>query len=373
MNVICGKEELLRGIQIVHSTATSRNALPVLSNFLFETQGDKIKLSSTDLEVAVECYIKGEITEDGGITMPTKRLADIVKELPEGTEIGIKSDETNHIDIRCGKSKFNLMGIAKEEYPVIPTFSRENSFTIEKEMFASMLRKTIFSASRDLQRYVLNGVYFVAADNKLSIVATDGKRLAYVTTSNIKEKAEGKAIVSVKTVGEILKLLSLNTTSDSVKINITTKQIAMEIDDIILLSTLIEGIFPNYEQVIPKKPQLKIKLNVKDTLAAVKQMTVLTTDRLSSDKSSAVKFSFNKDILKISASTAGVGSGEVILEIEYNNEPAEINFNPDFIREILQNINEDFVMFEFTNSLNPALISPKIDKNYLCVVMPMRV
>ncbi|MDR1941252.1 MAG: hypothetical protein LBQ47_02890, partial [Endomicrobium sp.] len=128
-----------------------------------------------------------------------------------------------------------------------------------------------------------------------------------------------------------------------------------------------------YEQVIPKKTESQVKLNVKDTLTAVKQMALLTGDKLSSDRFSAVKFYFAPGLLRVSASTAGLGSGEVELETEYKGSPAEINFNPSFIKEILQNIEEDFTSFEFTNALNPATLAPEKDKTYLCVVMPMRV
>jgi DNA polymerase-3 subunit beta len=373
MKVICGKEELIRGIQMVSPAAPSKNILPSLSNFLFETEKDRIKLSFTDLELAVQCYIKGEITEDGGITIPFKRFADIVKELSVDNKIEIKADETSQINIKSGRSKFNLMGISKTEYPVIPEPPERNSFTIKREIFASMLKKTVFAVSRDSQRYVLNGVYFILRDGKLEIVATDGRRLSYVKTDITQIEIKGKAIVPTKAVNDILRLLSLDIKSEDIKISVADNQISAEIDDITMLSTLIEGVFPNYEQVIPKKSDLKIKLNVKDALTAVKQMALLTDNRLSSDRSSSVKFHFSKDLLKISASSAGIGSGETELEIEYKNDPAEINFNPDFIKEILQSIDEDSAIFKFTNSLNPAVISPEMDENYFCVVMPMRV
>jgi DNA polymerase-3 subunit beta len=373
MKVICVKEELIRGIQMISPVTPSKNTLPALSNFLFETEGNKIKLSFTDLEIAVQCYIKGEIIEDGGITIPSKRFADIVKELSVDSEIEIKADETNQVNIKSGRAKFNLMGISKTEYPVIPEPSRKNSFTIKREIFASMLKKTVFAASRDSQRYVLNGVYFVLSDGKLKIVATDGRRLAYVKTDITQAEIKGKAIVPTKAVNDILRLISLGMKSEDMKISIADNRISAEIDDMTILSILVEGVFPNYEQVIPKKSDLKIKLNVKNALIAVKQMALLTDNRLSSDRSSAVKFYFSQNLLKISASSAGIGSGETELEIEYKNEPAEINFNPDFIKEILQNIDEDLAIFEFTNSLNPAVISPEMDENYFCVVMPMRV
>lgn len=373
MKVICGKEELMKGIQIVSPVASSKSTLPVLSNFLFETEKDKIKLSSTDLEIAVECHIKGEILEEGGITIPAKRFADIIKELSSDAEIEIKADETNQINIRSGKSKFTLMGISKTEYPVIPEFPSENNFTVKKDIFASMLRKTVFAVSKDSQRYVLNGVYFIAEDGTLKMVSTDGRRLAYIMTEGIDKSIKGKAIVPTKAVNDMLRLISSDNKTEDIKIGVSDNQCAVEIGDITFLSTLIEGIFPNYEQVIPKKTDSKIKLKVKDTLTAVKQMALLTGDRLSSDRSSAVKFYFSPNVLRISASTAGLGSGEVEIEVEYKGEPSEINFNPNFIREVLQNIEEENINFGFSNALNPAIISPEKDENYICVVMPMRV
>jgi DNA polymerase-3 subunit beta len=266
------------------------------------------------------------------------------------------------------------MGISKSEYPVIPEFPKENNFTVKKETFASMLRKTAFAVSKDSQRYVLNGVYFIVEEDLLKMVATDGRRLAYVTAEGLGTKIKGKAIVPTKAVNDILRLISAaDSKIEDIKIGITENQCAVEIGDITFLSTLIEGVFPNYEQVIPKKTESKVKLSVKDTLSAVKQMALLTGDRLSSDRSAAVKFYFSPSMLRISASTAGLGSGEVEMEIEYKGEPVEINFNPNFIKEVLQNMDGDFTNFEFTNALNPATLAPEQDKNYLCVVMPMRV
>ncbi|MDR2426517.1 MAG: DNA polymerase III subunit beta [Endomicrobium sp.] len=374
MKINCGKDELIKGVLTVLPVVSSKSTLPVLSNFLLETEVDKIKLSSTDLEIAVKCHIKGEIIQEGGITVPAKRFADIIKELSSDDDIEIQADETNQINIKSGKSRFTLMGISKSEYPVIPEFPKENNFTIKKDIFASMLRKTVFAVSKDSQRYVLNGVYFVIEENALKMVATDGRRLAYIMTDGLDIKIKSKVIIPTKAVTDILRLISAaDVKIENVKIGITENQCAVEIGGIIFLSTLIEGIFPNYEQVIPKKAESKIKLSVKDTLSAVKQMALLTNDKLSSDRTAAVKFYLGMNVLRISASTAGLGSGEVEVDIDYKGEPIEINFNPNFIKEVLQNIDEDFTNFEFMNALNPATLIPEQDKNYICVVMPMRV
>jgi DNA polymerase-3 subunit beta len=376
MKVICGKEELVRGLQNISPAVSSKSALPVLSNFLFATESDKIKLSSTDLEIAAQCYIKGEIVEEGAVTIPAKRFLDIAKELPGDKAIEIKADDANKINIVSGKSKFNLTGISKTEYPAIPEFPKKNNFSIKKDILLPMLRKTVFSASKDPQRYILNGVYFILSEeNKFEIVSTDGRRLSYIYTNDFQtdSKIKGKIIIPSRTINDIIRLLSSDDKTESVKIGISDNHIAVEINDITLVSTLIEGVFPNYEQVIPKKSELKVKLNTKNALSAVRQMALLTVDKLNADRAASIKFTFSENKLNISAKTAGVGEGETDLEIEFSGEPVEINFNPDFVKEVLQNIDEDTAILEFTSSLNPIILSPEKDKNYLCVVMPMRV
>ncbi|MDD2524051.1 MAG: DNA polymerase III subunit beta [Endomicrobiia bacterium] len=371
MRVICAKDELLRGMQIIQPVIASKITLPVLSNFLFETDGQRIKLSATDLEIGVTCYIKGEIQKEGGITIPAKRFADIIKELPNG-DVEIKADETNQINIKSQKSKFILMGIEKKEYPALPDFPNENVFLLKKEVLNSMLKKTIFAVSKDTQRYVLNGVYLITEEGSVKAVSTDGRRLAYICVEGIENKVTSKAIIPTKAVTDILRLIAANEKVEEVKIGLTDNLVSVEIGDISFQSKLIEGVFPNYEQVIPKKTISKIKLNVSNTMSAVKQMALLTGDRLSADRSSSVKFSFEKNKMIISANTVGLGSGEAEVEIDYANELFDINFNPNYIKDILQNIDDENVVFAYTTSQNPIILTPEKDNNYICVVMPMR-
>ncbi|MDR0822505.1 MAG: DNA polymerase III subunit beta [Endomicrobium sp.] len=373
MKVICVKDELVKGLMTIVPITPSKSSLPVLSNFLFQAQADKIKLSSTDLEIAVKCSVKAEIVEEGAITIPTKRFTDIIREIPDDAQIEISADESNQINIIAGKSKFNLMGITAVDFPVIPEFPKDNNFSIKTTIFASMLKKTVFAVSKDPQRYILNGIYMIAEEETLKMVATDGRRLSFISTKGIDSKVKAKAIIPTKAVTDILRLLSSEVKAEEIKIGISENQTAIEFDDIILSSILIEGLFPNYEQVIPKKTAIKVELKTQDSLKAVKQMALLTNEKNAADRSSAIKFAFNKDLLTVSASTAGLGSGETEMAIEYSNDPVEISFNPGFIRDVLQNMEEESVSFEFSDALNPAIISPQKDKDYLCVVMPMRV
>jgi len=371
MKVICSKDELIKGMQMVQPVVSNKVTLPVLSNFLFETEGNKVKLSATDLEIGINCYIKAEIQKEGAVTIPAKRFADIIKELPDGN-IEIKSDDTNQINIKSAKSKFVLMGIDKKEYPSLPDFPKENTINLKAKVLADMFKKTIFAVSKDEQRYVLNGVYVVAEGGVLKAVSTDGRRLSHISLDGIDKKLSQKAIVPTKAVSDILRLLTLNDQIEDITIGLSDNQLAVQAGDITFLSNLIEGTFPNYEQVIPKKMTSKIKLKVADTISAVKQMALLTDNKLISEKSSSVKFSFENNKLYISANTAGLGSGETELDVEYSGAKFDINFNPTYIKEVLQNIDDDNVIFSYTTSQNPVVLVPEKNDKYINVVMPMR-
>ncbi|MDR2676773.1 MAG: DNA polymerase III subunit beta [Endomicrobium sp.] len=373
MRIICEKNELLASVQTISPAVQYKGTLPILSNFLIETAKNKIKISSTDLEISVKCYMKGEVVEEGGITVHARRFTDIVKEFVNN-EIEIRSDETNCINIKSGKSKFILAGISKTEYPPMPKLSVDDEvFLLRKDIFVSMLKKTIFAVSRDSQKYVLNGICFIL-DSDFRMIATDGKRLAYAATKEIKtNKKRKEAIVPTKAADSILKILSHDSKSEYIKIAVTDNQLVIEVSDVIFFSTLIEGTFPNYEQVIPKKNDFEVKLNVKNTFTAVKQVAILTADKILADKSTAIRLCFGSNVLRISASTTGLGSGEVELEIDYKGKSTEISFNPNFLKEALQNINEDFIVFKFNDYLNPAIMYPEIDRNYFYVIMPMRI
>ena len=367
MNVICGKEALLKGTQIVQSVVSPRSTLPILSNFLFEAEGQKIKLSATDLEIGVSCFVTGEIVKEGSITIPAKRFCDIIRELPDDTNIEIKADESNQITVKCGKSRFVLMGLPKSDYPVLPAFPEDKTFTIAQSQLKNMLRRTSFAVSSDETRYVLNGVYLIAEEGGIKLVATDGRRLAYTSKDNIDKKANYRAIMPAKAVNEAQRVLAAQETDGEVTVAVTENQIAFRINSITVISRLIEGTFPNYDQVIPKKHERQIKLKVKETLSAARQVSML-----SSEKSAPIKFTFGKNMLRVSAVAQGLGSGEVEIDIEHSGSTLEIAFNPQFIIDILKNIDEEEVFFELTNSLVPALLKPVKDTSYLCVIMPLR-
>jgi DNA polymerase-3 subunit beta len=368
MKIICAKEELVKGTQIVQAVVSPRSTLPILANFLIETEEDKIKLSATDLEVGVVCYIKGEVVKEGSSTIPAKRFSDVVKELADGSDIEIKSDESSQINVRSGKSHFVIMGLPKVDYPVLPSFPEEDIFEVSNQTLKMMIKSTAFAVSTDETRYTLNGVNIEIEKGLIKAVATDGRRLAFISREIPDKKVHKKAIIPTKAINEIQRLLAQGKETDQIRIGVTENQVSFRLDGITVMSRLIEGNFPSYEQVIPKKYEAQIKLKTKETLSLVRQMALLV-----SDKTAIVKFLFGKNVLRISTTAQGLGSGEAEEDIEYSGPNLEIAFNPNFLIDILKNVEDSDVFIELTSPLNPAVIRPVKDKEYVYVIMPMRV
>ncbi|OGS20925.1 MAG: DNA polymerase III subunit beta [Elusimicrobia bacterium RIFOXYA2_FULL_39_19] len=373
MNIKVNKETLLRGIQIVETAVSTKTTLPVLSNFLIEvvksndgSENSQIKLVSTDLEIAVSCFIEGKVKTGGGITIPAKRFGSILRELPN-QEIEIKTDDKHQVDIKSGKSHFVLSGTPKEDFPALPEFLEEKAITIETKLLKEIIKKTSFAISTDETRYVLTGLYFIIEQNNLKAVATDGRRLAYISRNGISSKITAKAIIPNKAINELTRLFSIDE-DENVKISMTDNQASFKMKDITLISRLVDGEFPNYEQVIPKKHQHKIPIDVKTLLSSTKQISLITQE-----KGGAVKFSFNKNVLRISAQVQGLGSGEVDMDMVYNGPNIDIAFNPTYVIDILRNIGEEKVDLELSGPIDACILKSSGDDDYICVVMPMRV
>lgn len=370
MKIICSKEELLNGLKLTQPIAQAKATLPILSNVLFEAQGSEVRLSATDLETGISCYIKAEVVEDGAITIPAQRLMDIVKELPEtNIEINVTDDK---IKISANKSKFNLVGIHKKDFPALPEYNKDFIFSISRANLITMFKKTIVSVSKDMQRFILNGVCFTTTnDNKLKVASTDGKRLSFIERETINETKPIQVVIPTKAVADFLKLFSAMTT-ENVQVSIGNNLITFIVGDIIFQSKLIEGNFPNYEQVMPKGNNNTIKLNTLETLSAIKQAALIANGNMATGGTSVIKITFEKNKMTISAESSNVGSGEIELDIENDLPKITINFNPNYIRDVLQNVEEETFTFAYTKAESPVIMTPVKDNKYICVVMPIR-
>ncbi len=374
MHITCKREALLKGIQTVQAVVGTRSTLPVLANVLMEAKGNQMDMTATDLEVGIKCSVDVEVLEPGAITVPARTLSEVVRELPS-EEIKIGVGENNRVEINSAQAVFNLMGLPKEDYPVLPKFKGEGEFLIEGKLLGEMIKKTIFSVSQDETRYVLCGIYFQVAKGKLTMVSTDGRRLSFISKEiGVDKKKEAKVIIPTKAVNELNRILAQFETRGEaeevgkVKVSIEENQIGFVIDDTILISRLIEGHFPNYEQVIPRKSSITLKIKTEELLQATKRVALLTTG-----KSNSIRYSLKKNELIVSANTEGLGDARDVVEIEHAGEEMEIAYNPQFLIDVLRNIGCEEVFFELTNSLNPCLIRPTGEEEYISIVMPMRI
>ncbi len=369
MQIVCSKAELLKGIQIVQSAVSSKSTLPVLSNILIETKTNQLKLAATDLEVGVRCLIKAEIVKEGALTIPARTFCDFVKTLPENQEIRIVTEEGTRMELKSGKTRCVLLGLPKEDFPVLPEFPEDHAVTIEAKTLLEMIRKTAYAASTDETRYILNGVFFMLDKGTARMVATDGRRLAYKASPVQEKKMVIAVIIPSKAIREVERLLvSEGLGTDTIKVSVTENQVAFKIGETIVISRLIDGNFPNYEQVIPKSSETKVQLAAKDLLMMTQRAALGSGDR-----GGAVRFSLENGKLRAKGAAQGRVEVEDELPVDYTGPGLEIAFNPQFVLDVLKNSDASQVWLELSTALNPGVIRPVGDADMLSVIMPMRV
>lgn len=355
------KSVLLNGIQTVQNVITSKAALPVLSNILIETQTDKLKLTATDLDIGISCAITVEINEAGSITIPAKRLSDIIKELPEGP-ISVTTKKNNLVIIESANCQFKILGLAPEEFPKLPEFKDKQVINLEQADLKRIFNLTSFAVSLDEARYVLNGLLFYFHKTTLTVVATDGKRLA-ISEEKLQQSAEKelKIIVPIKTVQELNRNLQ---DAGSVSLVLGNNQAMFDLGRVVIISRLIEGEFPDYKQVIPAVSDNKMKVNREEFLLAVRRAALLSTPDYQ-----AVKLEVFKDKLVISKSTPDVGESFEEVGVEYKGKEMVIGFNPHYLIDLLKNLQEEQVTLELIDTEKPGVVRTQ---GYTYIVLPMR-
>ncbi|MBU1869355.1 MAG: DNA polymerase III subunit beta [Candidatus Omnitrophica bacterium] len=361
MKIKMEKDVLLGGIQTVQNIITAKSALPILSNILIETFQEKIRLTATDLDIGISCVIPVDIQEAGAITVPAKRFGDIIRELPSD-QVVVTTKKNNLVNIETESCQFKVMGLPKEEFPKLPEFKDKEVVKIEQEGLKRMLGLTSFAVSVDETRYILNGILFKLNKNNLTLVATDGKRLA-ITDKKLLNGVDKEVsmIVPIKTIHE----LNRNLQDDGeLTVILGNNQVCFELSGITIISRLIEGEFPDFKQVIPPVSENKIKIDRHLFLLAVKRAALLATPDYQ-----AVKLEVFKNKLVVSKSTPDVGESREEVAIEYTGKEMVIGFNPVYLADVLKNLTTDSVEFEITDSEKPGVIR---SSNYVYIVLPMR-
>lgn len=356
------KEVLIRGIQDVQNAINPKTTLPILSNILIETGKDNLLLTATDLDLGIISNIQVKPGTEGAITVPAKKFFDIIKELPDGN-VSISVKKNNLVHIECPSCLFKIMGLPKDEFPQLPDFKDKDSIVMQRSRLKKMITTTSFAASRDETRYVLNGALFIIKPTYIRMVATDGRRLAVVEEKTQSPKTqERKIIIPTKTISELSKLLG---DEGDVRMCFGNNQVLFDMGNAKVISRLIEGEFPNYEQVVPKEVKDKVIINRASFLAATKRASLFTNP-----DSLAVKIELSKDKMVLSKSAPYIGEAREELAVDYKGKDLAIGFNPDYLIDVLKNISEEIVSFEVTDPDKPGVI--RLGSEYIYVVLPMQ-
>ncbi|MFV0416796.1 MAG: DNA polymerase III subunit beta [Chthoniobacterales bacterium] len=363
MKFAVSKEALNEGLQRIQNVVSSRATLPVLSNVLIETVDNGLRLTTTDMEVSMRCEVSAQVLKAGSTTLPVKRLSAIVNALPSG-EINIETDSQNISSIQSGSSFFKIYGLARGEFPAFPELGDAREYTLRQAELKDGLRKTSYAISADETRFVLNGILFSFKENKLTLVATDGRRLAlFETDIEFPQSQEGDLIVPTKAVTEIARLLG---DEGDVTLRTTNNFISIELGSSVLVSKLVDGNYPNYRQVIPGEAKERATIEREPLLHCVRRVSLLNAD-----KAGSIRLNFSKNNVDISANTPEIGEAQESLAINYRGRDISVAFNPEFLMDPLRFLPNDEIFLDLIDEMSPGVI--KIQTPFLYVLMPMRV
>ena len=346
--------------------------MPILVNVLLEAKDNGLRAFATDLEVSLTDEIPAQIKDPGRVAVNAKSLFEIIKELPEG-RIDLERKENNWLKITQNRAVFNIVGISPEEYPVFPTFTTQEFVRMDAATFSEMIEKTIYSVSTDETRYHLNGVYLeVRGDADKAtyrMVATDGHRLSLidreVATAPNRTGTQG-VIIPRKGLHEIRKLL--DSVEDSVEIAIEGAQLIVRSQRTVLMVRLIEGKYPNYQQLIPQNLKEHFLVPRESLQSSLKRVSLL-----SNAKSKGVTFAISNGRMEITSNNPELGDAKEEIEVEYQGKEMRIGFNARYVLDVLASMHDEVVRVELNDQLSPGLLRPNSDTSYTCVVMPMRI
>lgn len=357
------KSSFLETLLGVSSAVPSRSALQILSNAMFEAKDGVLTVTATNLDLSIRCSVAAKVDEDGQTTLPIKRLIGIVRELGDSA-IEVTVNDKDCASLKSGSSFFKIVGIPVADFPKFPQPESKAVFAIGAEVFREMLRKTSYAASEDESRHIITGVLLSFRDGKLTIVATDGRRLALVEQElDIPVEMETDVVLPAKSVSEIMRLLK---DDGEVKISVDSKMALFEYGESALATKLIEGTFPNYRQVIPQNFVERVEVPRDDILSAMRRVSVISSD----DRSVPAKLAFKGAELTISMENPEVGESRETVAIKYGGRDLELDFNPEYVMAPLRNVETDNIYIEFASERGPAIF--KCDLPFLYVLMPVR-
>jgi DNA polymerase-3 subunit beta len=361
------KSRLSNCLQNVLQVVPTKSTLPILSNLLVEGLENKLKLSATDLDISITASIECEVTKKGSVVLPARILFDIVKEMPE-CEVSFESTG-NRVELKIPHGTYKIAALAPEDFPKLPAVNTKKEIRISGEDLVTMIRKTTFACSDDETRPALNGVLWQTKGDKMQMVATDGHRLAKIAVINKKLKGLYEDVIIPP---KVLNLIPKFVMSDSQDVGVIfgENNIIFNLGETVLTSRLIDGPYPNFEQVIPNSSDKKMVVDKDELAGAVKRVSIL-----SNTLTHQVKFSVKDSRLTLSTTNADFGGeGKEELKCDYKGEPIDLGYNANYVTEIVNRIDSEDVIMELSSSTSAGVIySPEVSKeDFLCLLMPLR-
>ena len=371
------RDHFSSGLQLVTNIVGARKTMPILQNVLIESKGQSINLTTTNLDLGARCTLKAEVEEEGSVTLPVKELGRIIRELAD-MEVNVETNESPKATISTRGSIFNVIGMNSKEFPPLPRLEEKKTFLIKRVELITMLKSVSYAQSVNEERYMLKGVFFQFNKDNLSLVATDGRRLAVtIKDTKISEEEEGEFILPSLTVSEIERLPAVG---DSLKIAFTDRQVAFEMnvesekeeengfrDSVYVVSKVVEGKYPNYRQVIPKDD-----FHVAEVERELMQECVHRAALVSDEK---ITLRIKSSAMEITGQST-LGDACESMPISYEGNETAVSFNPRFLLDPLRSIARDKIDLEFRDDMSPGVF--KVSKSdastvsILCVVMPIR-
>jgi DNA polymerase III subunit beta len=368
MKLTITREQLQEGLVAVAASVPAKTTLPILSNILLEATKDGIRLSGTDLDIAVSTTVTASVDQDGAITLPARKLVEIVRELPSAA-IRLTASGEQRVTIECGRSRFRLLGLPREEFPAFPSVKFEGGWRTSSKELQKLIGHVAFAASTEESRPILNGVLWELRPERMRMVATNGHRLARmdVPTSETQGASQADLIVPPKALEQIRRLFD---TDETVEIARSENHLGFRTSTTQIFTRLIEGPYPNYEQVIPRENDKAATADKAALTAALRRMSIVA-----SDQTHRIRMAFANGSCKLSVQTPDLGEAQEELNVSYEGDPLEIGFNAAYLLEILKYIPTDEVRMTFKAPERAATCEPvgwDDPASYLALVMPLR-
>lgn len=368
MEIIVRVPELAKALQRVQGIVEKKSAMPALANALIESKGkDRIVVSATDLEIGLTAEYEAEVRAPGAITLAARALYDIVRSLPE-RDVRLRQTQNQWVEITCGRVKYRVVGLSSDGFPSLPNVSDIPTFPIRSETFRDMIEKTLYAVSNDETRYNLTGVFCepVSVGAGLRMVATDGHRLSVVERPmDAPPSMTPGVIIPRKGLTEVKKLLEADAPA---RLGFAESSAVFEVGGVTLTMRLVDGRFPDYQQVIPTSFSREVTVSRQALQDALRR-----TSLLSPDKAQGVKIELEPGRILLSANNPDIGEAREELEVGFDGEPLTIGFNFRYLLDVLAVLDEDEITLQLTDELAPGVIGGKGSEGFRAVIMPMRI